>query len=54
MRTGIGSVCGIWSGMIDADRLRQHLDETDAAIRREIERDMRRYAEMVEELDSGE
>ena len=50
MRTGIGSVCGIWSGMIDVDRLRQHLDETDAAIRREIERDMRRYAEVV--LDS--
>ena len=35
--------------MIDADRLRQRLDDVDAAIRREIERDMRRYAEMVEE-----
>ena len=35
--------------MIDADRLRQHLDETDAAIRREIERDMRRYFELCEE-----
>ena len=39
--------------MIDADKLRQHLDETDAAIRLEIERDMRRYAEMVEESDQG-
>ena len=35
--------------MIDADRLRQHLDETDAAIRSEIERGRKRYLELVEE-----
>ena len=39
---------------MNADQLRQHLDAKDAAIRSEIKRGMQRYAEMVEELDSGE
>ena len=32
-----------------ADILRQKLDETDAAIRREIERGLRKYEEMAKE-----
>ena len=35
--------------MTIAAQLRARVAETDAAIRREIDRDMRRYAEMIEE-----
>ena len=34
---------------MNEDRLRQHLDAQDAAIRSEIERGRKRYLELVEE-----